>query len=194
VHGIRCSFAHDDCNNFEPAPDGDNHSEPTTGNDSHQKQSCRLTVAEWYLLTIAIVALLAWLLTGCTTTKYVTVPEVHEHWHHSTDTVTQTDSVIDRQTTTIREVDSATMAQYGIQMKSLQTAWLIQTERLQREISALRVTRTDTVHERDSIPYPVEVVKEVPRERSTVEWVLLIVGIAAIAWIIIRITIKIKHV
>jgi hypothetical protein len=53
-------------------------------------------------------------------------------------------------------------------------------------------THKDTV--RDSIPYPVEVVKEVSRERSTVEWVLLIVGIAAIAWIIIRITIKIKHV
>jgi hypothetical protein len=129
---------------------------------------------------------------SCTTTKYVTVPEVHEHWHHSTDTVTQTDSVIDRQTTTIREVDSATMAQYGIQMSALQTAWLIQTDRLQRELSALMATHKDTV--RDSIPYPVEVVKEVSRERSTVEWVLLIVGIAAIAWIIIRITIKIKHV
>jgi len=38
------------------------------------------------------------------------------------------------------------------------------------------------------------VVKEVPRERSTVEWVLLIVGIAAIAWIIFMIATKIKHV
>jgi hypothetical protein len=131
---------------------------------------------------------------GCTTTKYVSVPEVHEHWHHSTDTIHKTDSFIDRQTTTIREVDSATMAQYGIQMSALQTAWLIQTDRLQRELSALMATHIDTIHERDSIPYPVEVVKEVSRERSTVEWVLLIVGIAAIAWIIIRITIKIKHV
>ncbi len=142
------------------------------------------------LLALTVCALLG----SCTTTKYVTVPEVHEHWHHSTDTIRQTDSIIDRQTTTIREVDSATMAQYGIQMSALQTAWLIQTDRLQREISALRATRTDTVHERDSIPYPVEVVKEVPRERSTVEWVLLIIGLLAIAWIIFRITTKIKHV
>ena len=103
---------------------------------------------------------------SCTTTKYVTVPEVHEHWHHSTDTIRQTDSIIDRQTTTIREVDSATMAQYGIQMKDMQRAWLIETNRLQRELSELRQTSTDTIQERDSIPYPVEVVKEVPAQLS----------------------------
>jgi hypothetical protein len=42
---------------------------------------------------------------------------------------------------------------------------------------------------RDSIPkpYPVEVVKQVPRERSTVEWVLLVIGIAAIVWEVYRI-------
>ena len=185
VHDTRCSFAHDDCDDFEP---------DTDGNDRHSEPTCRLTLIGWYLFGIITVLLLCWLLTGCTTTEYVTMPEVHEHWHHSTDTIHKTDSIIDRQTTTIREVDSATMAQYGIQMSALQRAWLIQTERLQREISALRSTSTDTVHERDSIPYPVEVVKQVPRERSTVEWVLLIIGFLAIAWIIIRITIKIKHV
>lgn len=153
VHDTRCSFAHDDCDNFEPINDG----------NEHQPQPPRrLTVIIWYLEIIAIAAILGWLLMGCTTTKYVTVPEVHEHWQHSTDTIHQTDSIIDHQTTTIREVDSATMAQYGIQMKSLQTAWLIQTDRLQRELSELRHTRADTIHERDSIPYPVEVTKEVP--------------------------------
>jgi hypothetical protein len=185
VHDTRCSFAYDDCDDFEP--DGD-------GNDHHSEPACRLTLIGGYLLGIITALLLCWLMTGCTTTEYVPMPEVHEHWHHSTDTIHKTDSVIDRQTTTIREVDSATMAQYGIQIRAMQTAWLIQTERLQREISALRVTRTDTIHERDSIPYPVEVVKQVPRERSTVEWVLLIIGLLAIAWIIIRIAIKIKHV
>ena len=157
VHDTRCSFAHDDCDNFEP---------DTGGNERHSQPPCRLSVIGWYLLTIAIVVLIGWLLMGCTTEKYVTVPEVHEHWHHSTDTIHQTDSIIDRQTTTIREVDSATMAQYGIQMSALQTAWLIQTDRLQRELSALRATHTDTIHERDSIPYPVEVTKEVPAKFS----------------------------
>ena len=116
------------------------------------------------------------LLGSCTTTKYVTVPEVHEHWHHSTDTIHKTDSVIDRQTMTIREVDSATMARYGIQMKNMQRAWIIETNRLQRELSELRQTHTDTIHERDSIPYPVEVVKEVPAQPSWWQRFLMFVG------------------
>ena len=189
VHDTRCSFAYSDCDNFEPT-DGDNADTSDITNQALRTATVKTVI----ILAVIITCLLMAIFSSCTSTEYVTVPEVHEHWHHSTDTIHKTDSVIDRQTTTIREVDSATMAQYGIQMSALQTAWLIQTDRLQREISALRATRTDTVHERDSIPYPVEVVKEVPRERSTVEWVLLIVGIAAIAWIIIRITIKIKHV
>jgi hypothetical protein len=112
------------------------------------------------VIGMAICALLG----SCTTTKYVTVPEVHEHWHHSTDTIHKRDSIIDRQTTTIREVDSATMARYGIQMKDMQRAWLIETNRLQRELSELKQSHTDTIHERDSIPYPVEVEKEVPSQ------------------------------
>lgn len=117
-----------------------------------------------YIMAIVIMLLLCALFGGCTTTKYVTVPEVHEHRHRSTDTIRQTDSIIDRQTTTIREVDSATMAQYGIQLKDMQRAWLIETDRLQRELSALRQTHADTIHERDSIPYKVEVEKKVPAE------------------------------
>ena len=184
VHDTRCSFAYDDCDNFEP---------DTGGNERQPQSPCRLAVIVWCVLTITLAVLLGFLLTGCTTTEYVTVPEVHEHWHHSTDTIRQTDSIIDRQTTTIREVDSATMAQYGIQLKQMQKAWLIQTERLQRELSALRATRTDTIHERDSIPYPVEVVKEVPRERSTMEWWLLVIGALALIGGIVWIIFKIKH-
>jgi hypothetical protein len=154
AHDTRCSFAHDDCDNFEPNTD-------TDGNDIQTEPPRRLTLIGWYLLTITVAVLLGCLLMGCTTTEYVTVPEVHEHWHHSTDTIHKTDSIIDHQTTTIREVDSATMAQYGIQMKDMQRAWVIETNRLQRELSELRQSHTDTIHERDSIPYPVEVTKEV---------------------------------
>lgn len=110
-----------------------------------------------------LLALMLMLLLGsCTTTRYVTVPEVHEHWQHTTDTILQRDSIVSQQTTLIREVDSATMARYGIQMSALQTAWLIQTDRLQRELSELRQTKADTIVIRDSIPVPVEVIKEVP--------------------------------
>ena len=120
----------------------------------------------WHGASFIAALLLLTAMGSCTTTKYVPVPEVHEHWHHSTDTIRQTDSIIDRQTTTIREVDSATMARYGIQMKDMQRAWLVETNRLQRELSELRQSHADTIHERDSIPYPVEVEKEVPAQLS----------------------------
>lgn len=90
--------------------------------------------------------------------EVLTVPEVHNFYHHDTDSVFINDSVIDRQTTIIREVDSATMAQFGIQLERQQRAWIIQNERLMKEISMLKQSKSDTVHIRDSIPmpYPVE--------------------------------------
>lgn len=142
---------------------------------------------------LCLIILVALFLVGCKT-KYVTVPEVHEFWHHTTDTIHKTDSIIDRQTTTIREVDSATMAQYGIQMKNMQRAWLVETNRLQRELSELRHTHADTIHERDSIPYPVEVEKLVERELSwwqqtrmhLGEALLALAGIAVVVFVVRR--------
>ena len=98
--------------------------------------------------------------------KVMTVPEVHNFYHHDTDSVFINDSVIDRQATLIREVDSATMAQFGIQRERQQRAWLVQNERLMKEISMLKQSKSDTVHIRDSIPmpYPVEM-KMTTKER-----------------------------
>ena len=93
--------------------------------------------------------------------KTLTVPEVHNFYHHDTDSVFINDSVIDHQTTLIREVDSATMAQFGIQLERQQRAWLVQNERLMKEISMLKQSKTDTVHIRDSIPVPYPVEKKV---------------------------------
>ena len=182
VHDTRCSFACGDCDNFEPATN-------TDGNDIQTEPPRRLNVIGWYLLTVALAVLLGCLLMGCTTTEYVTVPEVHEHWHHSTDTIRQTDSIIDHQTTTIREVDSAAMARYGIQMKDMQRAWLIETNRLQRELSELMQSHTDTIHECDSIPYPVEVVKVKEVEKSLSWWqtALMVIGVIATLVFFIRV-------
>jgi hypothetical protein len=91
----------------------------------------------------------------------MTVPEVHNFYHHDTDSVFTNDSVIDRQTTIIREVDSITMAQFGIQLDRQKRAWLVQNERLMKEISMLKQSKTDTVHIRDSIPVPYTVEKKV---------------------------------
>ena len=112
-----------------------------------------------------IAALLICALFGsCTTTKYVTVPEQHTEHHWHTDSVKERDSVHTENTTIIREVDSAAMAKYGIQMQNNQRAWLVlqrEMEQRLRELEHMTATH-DTI--RDSIPYPVEVVKEVPAE------------------------------
>jgi len=70
VHDTRCSFAHDDCDDFDP----DTY---TGGNDIQTEPPCRLTLIGWYLLAIVFAVLLGWLLMGCTTTKYVPMPEYH---------------------------------------------------------------------------------------------------------------------
>ena len=115
-------------------------------------------------LTVLAALIVLWgiltILCGCSP-KVVTVPEVHNYYHHNTDSVFINDSVIDHQTTIIREVDSATMAQFGIQLKKQQSAWLIQQSQLMKEISELKHSKSDTVHIRDSIPVPYPVEKKI---------------------------------
>ena len=103
--------------------------------------------------------------------------------------------LIERETV-IRELDSAAMARYGIQMQRNQLAWLVLQRDMENRLRELEHTTAQRDTVRDSIPkpYPVEVVKEVPRERSTVEWVVLIIGFLAIVWIFFRVARKIKHV
>jgi len=176
VHDTRCSFAHDDCDNFEPT-DG--------GNDRHPEPPRRLTVIGWYLLVIAIAVLLGLLVMGCTTTRYVPVTETRTEHHWHTDTVRQRDSTHTDSKTIIRELDSAAMARYGIQMERNQRAWLVlqrEMEQRLRELEHMTVQR-DTV--RDSIPYPVEVIREVERKPSKMERGLMIAGLLSLLAVIV---------
>ena len=150
----------------------------------------------WWGFWLFIILLAVGWMTSCTTTeRVVTVPEVHEHHHWHSDTIRQTDSVMNNQKIVIREVDSATMAQYGIRLDKAQRAWLIQTDRLQREIERLQsVSNTrDTVRDSVSVPYPVEVTKEVPMERGKVEWVQILAGCIAIVVVFLWIVNKLKR-
>lgn len=132
-------------------------------------------------------------LAGCKGGESVlTVPEIHEHWHHTSDTIRQTDSIIDKQTTIIRELDSAAMAMYGIRLQGLQRAWLVDNSRLQRELSELRQTKTDTVIERDSIPVPYPVIQEVKKPLTMIEKGLMGTGIGAIVGLLFYCIIFIK--
>ena len=137
-------------------------------------------------------AIMAAVLAGCKQTEFVPVVETHDvhHWH--TDSVKQTDSVYHEKTTTIMQLDSAAMARYGIQLKSAERAWLVKTAELERQIERLMAMSAtkDSVH--DSIPYPVEVIKEVPREPSRLERILMLFGLLAIMVIIIFVVWKLK--
>ena len=146
----------------------------------------------WGLWLFIILLAVGWL-TSCTTTKVVTLPEVHEQHHWHTDSVIKRDSVIHDRQTTIRELDSAAMAQYGIKLERAERAWLIQTDRLQRELSELKEAKNDTVIQRDSVPYPVEVIKEVPRQSNWFERIMFCTGIISILCLILFVAKKIER-
>ena len=119
------------------------------------------TIVKTLLVCLAF-AMFGWLLSGCTTKKYVpnTETRMEHHWH--TDTVKERDSTHTERKTVIRELDSAAMARYGIQMQANQRAWLVLQREMENRLRELeyRSAQRDTVH--DSIPVPYEVEKQVP--------------------------------
>lgn len=116
------------------------------------------------------------LLAGCSTPEPVIIEKVRTEYKTKHDTLIKTDSVIDRQTTIIREVDSSVMADYGIRLDQFQRAWLIEVNRLQNEKNTLLKSRGDTQILRDSIPVPYPVVKRVPRELTKWQKIKIKVG------------------
>ena len=156
VHDTRCSFAYDDCDNFESDTDNAETIDIT-------RQAPRMsTMKTAIILAIIITCVLMAILSSCTTTKYVPVTETRTEHHWHTDTVRQRDSTHTERETIIREVDSAAMAKYGIQMERNQRAWLVLQRDMENRLLELEhmTAQRDTV--RDSIPYPVEVEREVP--------------------------------
>lgn len=138
------------------------------------------------LIGIVLLLIAALLFGSCRSVKYVPVVEHHTETITKTDSIIQRDTILDKQSTIIREVDSATMAQYGIELKNMQRAWLIQTDRLQKQVSELMKNKSDSVTKRDSIPVPYPVTVEVPAQLSwwqqarlhlanAILWALLIV-------------------
>jgi hypothetical protein len=102
------------------------------------------------------------LLEACTTTRTVTVPQVHTVTVHQIDTVYKTDSVKEIHNTIVREADSAMMAQYGIRLGKLEKAYLInQVSDRQKTSSKDRIFYRDSVvHDSVPVPYPKVEYKE----------------------------------
>lgn len=129
---------------------------------------------------------------SCTTTKYVTVPEVHEVHHHHTDSVFQTDSVIHEKQTTIMQLDSAEMAKYGIRLNQAEKAWLIRTEELQRQIERLEAMSSERDTVKEEIPVIVEKEVYVPKKLNWFQTTLIWTGGLSICAIIIFLILKFK--
>lgn len=152
----------------------------------------RLDKSIWYAIVAAalIMSIVLFFMSGCRTVyQPYPVPEVHTEHHYHTDSVSHTDSIIDHQTTIIRQVDSATMAEYGIRLAQAEKAWLIQSDKLYKEIDKLRSMKIDSVFVHDSIPYAVPGPKEYINElkwwqKSLVWWGVICTAIFAIILII----------
>ena len=160
VHDTRCSFAYDDCDNFESDTDNAETIDIT-------RQAPRMsTMKTAIILAIIITCVLMAILSSCTTTKYVPVTETRTEHHWHTDTVRQRDSTHTERETIIREVDSAAMAKFGIQMQANQRAWLVLQREMENRLLELEhmTAQRDTV--RDSIPVPYPVVKMVEKPLS----------------------------
>lgn len=146
------------------------------------------------LAGIIMVVIVILLMMGCKSVEYVPVVENHDvhHWH--TDSVHQRDSVIRETQTTIMQLDSTAMAQYGIHLKSAERAWLVKTAELEREIERLMAMTSvkDSIHDSISYPVPVEVVKEVKKPMNGFERAMFITGIVAIMLLLLFIVSKIK--
>lgn len=157
--------------------------------DERMKAGCLqvVCVVVGFIAAMLICALFG----SCTTTKYIPVTEQHTEHHWHTDSVKERDSVHTENTTIIREVDSAAMAKYGIQMQANQRAWLVlqrEMEQRLRELEHMTATR-DTIRDSIPAPFPVEVIKEVPAKltwwQQTRLHIINVLMMFGIIWLIV---------
>lgn len=121
----------------------------------------------FYSFVVIVLLLVAVLVFGaCRSVKYVPVVEKHTEYVSHTDSMIYRDTLEIREQTIIRMVDSATMAKYGIQLGRMESAWLIQSDRIQKQISELLKAKKDTIERMDTIPMPYPVEVEVPAQLS----------------------------
>ena len=124
----------------------------------------------WAFTTFVLTMGTALFMLSCKT-EYVPVETSHTEHHWHTDSIKEVDSVIHERHTTIMQLDSAAMAQYGIRLKNAERAWLVKSWELERQIENLqRLTAIrDTVRDTIQVPYPFE--KKLSKWQQTkVDW------------------------
>ena len=132
-------------------------------------------------------------ISSCTTTQYVPVVETHtdHHWH--TDSVRQRDSTHTERETVIRELDSAAMARYGIQMQANQRAWLVLQREMENRLRELEHMSAQRDSVRDSIPVPYPVVEYIERKMSAIDKFFIATGIFSIISVLIFAAYKVRR-
>lgn len=105
----------------------------------------------WGIVACALISMC----TGCTTTRYINIPEFHEVVKVKTDSVLIRDTLYELNQVFIHEADSQAIAEFGIRLRENEKAFLIEKSKLQKQIQSAREVKTDTFVRRDSIPYPV---------------------------------------
>lgn len=109
---------------------------------------------ELALWLMALLILLGWL-TGCTTTKYVTVPEYHTQYVVKSDTILQQDSIILH--------DSIYTYHNGDTV-------IINKVTYRDKVRNVYKMVTDTIVKHDSIDRPVYITKESTKEEKSSSW------------------------
>lgn len=145
-------------------------------NDKERMMAGCLQGAAFVLMIIFALAMCV-LLGSCTTTKYVSVPEYH------TDTL----RVVQQQRDSIYLSDSIYVNDFVREDTVFRTVERWHTQYRDR-------WRTDTIYQsrRDSIPYTVEVTKEVPAELTwwqqtrlyLANTLLVVLGLVGIGWVV----------
>lgn len=131
-----------------------------------------------YIIAMAIGILLCSLFTSCKSIEYVPVIE------HKTDTLIQTKVVHD----SIHVKDSTHVSEKTINDTVFINRELWHTKYIYKAVhDTLYIAKTDT------IPQPYEVIKQVPRQRSTLEWVLSIAGFLSIMGAFLWVVNKLKR-
>ena len=129
----------------------------------------------WAILVILVASLIIGIAGSCTTTKYVEVETVVDRYTHSVDTVR----------------DSIYNDVYVNQYIKGDTVF---KDRIQTIYKYAYRSKIDTFIQTDSIPYPVEVIKEVEKKRPLMDWISdIITWIFILTGIIILLKVFIKR-
>ena len=151
--------------------------DPYKGMNEKQRMMAGCLQGAAFVLMILFALAMCALLGSCTTTKYVQIPEYH------TDTV----RIVQHQRDSIYLSDSIYVNDFVRDDTVYKTVERWHTQYRDR-------WRTDTIYQskRDSIPYPVEVTKEVPAELTwwqqtrlyLANTLLVVLGLVGIGWVV----------